>query len=259
MNIKDIDFEGLYVAQKSQSSFKPKTKEEWNSKADDLNSVVKNDLYIETLLKKIDVSECESLLDVGCGAGTVCINLKDSVKSAIAIDYAESMLDRLRQRIGEECASHIEPRLVSWEDSWEDIPPCDVVVASRSMQVADMGVALKKLNDKAKKRVYITTKAGGTFLPREIYGLLDKKVTPNPDYIYIVNILYKMGIDPRLDYIEMDDDMFSKRSEEGFLRSIEWSMGGINEGEKERLREFYATKLKDIKPKIKWALISWEK
>jgi len=259
VNILNIDFERLYKEQKQNSSFKPKTKEEWNSKAEDLNSVVKNDSYINELLKLIDTSGCESLLDVGCGVGTVCINLKDSINSIIAIDYAANMLKKLEERIEEENARNITPKLLSWDDSWEDLPMFDLVVASRSMQVSSMRDALEKLNQKAKKRVYLTTKVGGSFLPQEIMDLLDKNITPNPDYIYIVNILYSMGINPALNYIELEDYRLSIEDEDRFVGSVEWSVGELSLSEKERIREFYKNRIHTLKQTIKWAVISWEK
>ena len=36
------------------------------------------------------------------------------------------------------------------------------------MEVKDIKKALKKLNEKANKRVYITTKVGGSFIDKEI-------------------------------------------------------------------------------------------
>lgn len=258
-NLLQIDFNTLYKEQKAASSFKPKSKEEWNGKAADMDSVVKNDVYIDELLKHIDTKKCHSLLDVGCGAGTVCINLRDAFKKITAIDYSEAMIEKLKERIKNEKAKNIMPMLKAWEDDWSELGQFDVVVASRSMQVGDMREALEKLNAIAKKRVYITTKVGGSFLPPEISSLLDNKIMPNPDYIYIVNILYAMGINPKLDYIELKDNRLPLKTEEGFLNSVRWSIGELSENEEDNIREFYRSGAQTLKPKIKWALISWNK
>ncbi|MFP4485466.1 MAG: class I SAM-dependent methyltransferase [Campylobacterales bacterium] len=259
MNILDIDFNKLYIEQKSKSSFKPKTKKEWDSKASDMNSVVDGDSYIEKLMKIIDFSECKTLLDVGCGAGTVSINAKNLLESITAFDYSEEMIKKLKQRCQNGNISNITPLLHSWEQSWDSLPMCDIVVASRSMQVANMKEALLKLDSKAKKRVYLTTKVGGSFLPKEIMQLLQKEIEPNPDYIYIINILYTLGINPSLEYIELKSDRISKKSKDRFIDSIKWSIGELNEIELERLEEFYENKIDSLNPNIKWAVISWNK
>lgn len=259
MNILSIDFNKLYKEQKDTSSFKPKTKEEWDSKATDMNSVVEGDSYIDRLMEIMDFSECQSLLDVGCGAGTVSINSKDKVKDIIAFDYSDEMIKKLQERIEHGGITNIKPLVHSWEESWESLPMCDMVVASRSMQVGDMKEALLKLDSKAKKRVYLTTKVGGSFLPKEIMELLQKDIKPNPDYIYIINILYSLGINPTLEYIELKSDRISKKSKERFLASIKWSIGELSQSEIEALEKFYETKIDTLNPNIKWAVISWSK
>ena len=90
----------------------------------------------------------------------------------------------------------------AWEDSWDDIPQCDLVIASRSTAVMDMADALKKLDRTALKRVCLTNLVGGSFTDRSMAKATGRDAPSKPDYIYILNILYQMGRHPRLDYID---------------------------------------------------------
>ena len=65
LNILDIDFNRLYKEQKQSSDFKPKTKEEWDAKAGDLNKRIHQSIYNEQFLSAVNTANCETLLDVG--------------------------------------------------------------------------------------------------------------------------------------------------------------------------------------------------
>src|SRR3546814_20967178 len=68
---------------------------------------------------------------------------------------------------------------------------------------------LAKLHAKARRRVYLTHLAGGHFIDPAIQQALGRTRPAMPGYIYIINILHGMGIQPSLDYISV-----ASRSEE---------------------------------------------
>ena len=67
MNILDIDFNALYKEQKEITTFKPKTKEDWNAKAKDMDSRIHQSIYNEEFLSRVDTKGVRAywMSDVG--------------------------------------------------------------------------------------------------------------------------------------------------------------------------------------------------
>ena len=158
MNFDDIDFNKLYVEQKAASTFKMKNKDAWDTKADSMNKRVHKSIYNEQFLKLLDLSEIDSLLDIGCGVGNLSLLLASNLSKVYSLDYSSRMLELLDENAKEQNIQNIKTINKSWYDSWDEIPKTDLVIASRSMEVTDMKKALKKLNEKANKKVVISYK-----------------------------------------------------------------------------------------------------
>lgn len=179
-----------------------------------------------------------------------------------ALDYSKEMLNTLHKNAQEQKLNNIHLLNVSWYDSWEKVPHADIVIASRSMEVVDMKEALQKLHDKAKKRVYISYKVGGSFLSDEILHAMQKEVIKKPDYIYVVNVLYQMGIHAKVDFVQSEGRSTIYNSLEEFIQSVSWSIGELSHEEIQRLSHFYTDKIQYEKKGIDyvtWAVISWQK
>ncbi len=261
-NIQNIDFAALYREQKSRTDFKPKAVADWDKRAPQMRTRLMQSIYNDAFLERVDLSGCESLLDVGCGPGNLALPLAGRLKAVHALDFSSQMLQALRENAQECGADNVTTHQLSWEDAWADVPRCDVVVASRSMEVADMQTALLKLHHHAKKRVYLTYKLGGSFVEPEILEALGRTITPKPDYIYIVNILYNLGIYARIDFLPSEGKGLNWASEEEFIQSVRWSLGELSSEEIERLRAHYQQRARmqalGDRP-VNWVLMSWEK
>ncbi len=261
MNILDIDFNTLYKEQKNITTFKPKTKEDWNAKAKDMDSRIHQSIYNEEFLSRVDTKECTTLLDVGCGPGNLALRFAKKLERVYAMDYSEEMLRLLTANAASKKIENIETLQASWDDEWDSLPSADIVVASRSMEVSDMAQALAKLDTKANKRVYLSYKVGGSFVDTEILEAMGRRIHPKPDYIYIVNILYKMGINPRIDYIESENKKINFNDFDSFRESTFWSIGEMSESEIAGLKNLFEDENFRKKPQkpTYWAMISWEK
>ena len=262
MNLKHIDFNELYKEQKARTSFEPKGKDDWNKKAVNMNSKIHKSIYNEDFLSAIDLEGCETILDVGCGVGNLSLKLAPKVKKVYSMDYATSMLEYLNQNAKEQNITNIESIEGSWYDSWDDIPEADVVIASRSMEVKDMKGALEKINSKAKKRAYITYKVGGSFLDEDITTAINKDIVKKPDYIYIVNILYLMGINASVNFLRSEGRSAMYTDADSFVKSVAWSLGDLTPKEEAALIEYFNTVTPEAKERNKyvyWAMISWDK
>ncbi len=250
------------MEQKKNSTFKSKSEKDWDEKAISVSKRIYNSIYNNELINKIDFKSCDTLLDVGCGVGNISLIAAKKLKKVYSLDFSAVMLKYLKIEAKKRDIKNISTINLSWEESWKDIPNCDIVIASRSMEVTNMQKALEKLNKKANKKVYLTYKVGGSFLNDYILKYIDKKINKKPDYIYTINILYKMGINASIDFIKSEGRNRQYTNKENFVKSITWSIGELSNKEKELLREYYDKNIKEIKQNndfVCWAVISWDK
>lgn len=259
MFLDPIDFASMYKAHKSATDFKTKSAEDWDAKAADMAPRVINSPYVDDFISRMSLEPHDTVLDIGCGPGTLALALAKKVKKVIAIDYSKQMLEQLRIHAAREGIENIEALHVSWEDDWSNLPQVDIVVASRSMEVGCMHSALEKMNRHARKACYLTYKVGGSYVDEEILSAIGKEVRLKPDFWYIPLLLYTQGYLPRIDYIEAGSGSVKGESEEAFVTSLRWSLGELSQEQALRARAYY-TECQG-KPRIKpfmWAFVSWE-
>ena len=262
MTIEAIDFGRLYREHFAACARQPKTPQAWDARAEGLSSRVGHSSYAETFVARMDLSGAATLLDVGCGPGTIGLQLAGRLERVYGLDFSRAMLERLLANATARGHANVHALQCAWEDDWSAVPECDIVVASRSMQVADMADALAKLQAKARLRVYLTQRAGPRRLLPEVIALLGRRPLPPPDYIYIVNILHAMGVQPQLAYIEGNARPDMAADADDFVRSVAWSLGDLGDGEAAQLREWYARVRPEsafVPAPLRWAFISWER
>lgn len=260
-NLENIDIEKLYIQQIENSTFKSKKSEDWDKKAHSMNKHVHKSLYTKEFISKIDTNSCESMLDIGCGPGTICLAMASLLKEIYALDYSIEMLNCVKENSKNLNINNIKTIHKSWYENWDEIPNADIVIASRSMMVKDIKKALQKLNEKANKRVYLTTKVGGSFIDNEILNQLKRDIIPRPDYIYLLNVLHSMGIYAKVDFIKSENNKLECLNSKEFIEKISWSLGELSNEENEILTNYFDTTYKNSSKKdfITWAFISWEK
>lgn len=201
-SINDIDFGELY-RQHMAAVGRPKSAAVWDARAEGMTLPPPDTGYIAEFVRRMDLSGCDSLLDVGCGLGHIALAVAHRLKTVVGLDHSPRMLERFAHHAQERGLSGASTVLRSWYEDWDDVPVCDIAVASRSTAVMDMADALRKLNAKARKRVYLTSLVGGVFGDAAQLAANGQAVPPPlPDHIYIVNILHAMGIQAHVDFIE---------------------------------------------------------
>jgi SAM-dependent methyltransferase len=260
--IEAIDFAKMYKEHKKASTFKGKKAVDWDEKAESMSKRVIDSPYTAEFVSKMNLEGCESLLDVGCGPGTIALALAPKMKKVCGLDFSTGMLECFLKNAHDRGVVSAKTVHRSWEDDWGDVEEFDIVVASRSIEVKDLKDALKKLNSKAKKAVYVTYKAGGSFVDEEILEFIGKDIVTRPDYMYVLLVLREMGIYAKLDFIDTPGGSVSYEAKESFLLSLEWSVGGLEDGQKLKAEEFYDKYISAgiFKPTgFKWAFIHWEK
>jgi SAM-dependent methyltransferase len=261
MTHADIDFGQLYRDHMAAAGGREKPPEEWDARAEAMGRMAGESRYVDEFVGRMDLSGCATLLDVGCGTGAIALALAPRLQRVLGLDYSRGMLDAMMRNAAALGLDNVAPIRRAWEDDWSDVPACDIVTASRSTMVMDMADALARLDAKATKRVYLTSLVGGRFIDAEVAALLGSARPTLPDYIYIVNILYRMGRHPRLDYIENANRLAGAEDFEAFVRKAAFSLGEIDAAGRTRLRQWY-----DADPDrarrggapFRWAFISWD-
>lgn len=259
MFLEPLDFAKMYKEHKEKTIFKGKSAEDWNQKSKDMAPRMQRSSYVEDFISRMDLRGDEVVLDIGCGPGTLAVPLAKRVKKVIAIDFSQSMLDELEAYAAREGVSNILTCHIGWDDDWSVLGEVDIALASRSMEVTDMSHALAKMSAIAKKACYLTYKVGGSYVDMEIVDYIGKKIITKPDYWYIPLILYTQGHMAKVDYIATEGSIKSQ-DEEAFVASVAWSLGGLNESEEAKIREYYHAKVltQNALPKpFYWAFISW--
>jgi len=220
----DLDWRSLWK-RRDELRKKPDDAEMWNSRANELadGKRERNDTYARNFIEYLALEPSQSVLDVGCGWGTLALPLAQAGHQVIALDFAPSMLEVVETRIKQDGVKGISTKLLSWEDDWPAAglgeKSVDVAIASRSTMVKDLWGALEKLDRTARKKVAITMAT--EYAPRAFKKLgepTDEQGFFVPDYIYGVNMLLRMSAYPELRFI---DSM--KPDADGTSRFIRWA------------------------------------
>jgi SAM-dependent methyltransferase len=260
MSIDTVDFGELYRAHVARLRGHAKSRADWDDRARSMSRGIFSGAYVDGFVARLNLTGCATLLDVGCGPGTISLTVASKLEQVYGLDYSEGMLAAFVENAAARGLANATPVLRAWEDDWAGVPICDVVVASRSTQVADLEAALVKLDAHARRRVYLTHRASGRFPDPAIYAALGRNDEPPPDYIYAVNILRQLGIHPTLDYLEGENALRRCTDFDDCLRRVMWSLGELTPDEIERLRAYYERRGARIgETPMRWALVSWEK
>ncbi|UBX50768.1 methyltransferase domain-containing protein [Providencia alcalifaciens] len=263
MLIHQLDFAKMYQQHMQQAQRSRKEPEHWDKKASQMakNCANPNDPYLIRFRQLMDLTGAKTLLDVGCGPGSISLYLANQFQSVTGIDYSAGMLEMANIRAKEMNVTNAQFKTLAWEDSWDDLPKADISVASRSTLVDDLKAAMLKLNRQTNLRVYTTHTVNPTFIDEKIIREIGREVVSLPTYIYAVNILHQMGIHASVDLIK-SPNRGGFDNVDAFIDSVNWSLKDLTEEEIEKLRVYYQKQTADGKalpfPSRDWAMVSWD-
>lgn len=245
---------------------------EWDRRAADFASRNLDSPYTDQFLARFHWQPHWTVLDAGCGPGTLALPLARRVHRVTAVDYAAAMLAELSKEQQRQGLNNIRPVQAAWEDDWEKlaIEAHDVVIASRSLAVDDLEGALKKMDRFSKCLAIIGDRVGAGPFDPELFAALGRPFDPGPDYIYTLNILYRLGIHAKVDFIILDHERIYPDRQRA-IDSLLWMIPAeepLSPEEQHRLEEYADARLHP-KPDgrlalrrdtpSQWALIHWEK
>jgi len=269
MKYRDIDFNALWQEARRQKSWSGKSRADWNKKARAFAKRTSHSDYADIFVDRMHPAPEWTVLDVGSGPGTLTLPLARRVKKVTAMDYSSQMLAILKQQAEKEKLVNIETVEAAWEDDWQEIgiKTHDAVIASRSLAVDNLAAALAKMNQWARKAVFVTDRVGATPFDPEAFAAVGREFSPGPDYIYTVNILYQLGIHAKVDFISLPS-VTILASREDALALYAWMFDRLTPGEEQKLAVYVDSRLTEtpdgqyrlqLRTPAQWAFIHWEK
>lgn len=243
----------------------------WDRRAQGFSASCQRSSYAHEYLERAGIRPGETVIDMGCGSGTLALPLAAEGHLVTACDLSSGMLDRLRQQAQEAgIAERIDARQLSWLADWDDLPVADVFVASRSLYSLDLHDTILKMERHARRRVCITVatlQAPGH--DRTMLHALGRPCSEKAEFVYIVNLLMQMGRLPELSYISHVKPVFGADPAE--LRAeFEREDGPFSAEESEKLDAFIAENFVPVAGEdgvptvqrrydrhVRWAFIAW--
>lgn len=267
VNVADLDWNLLWQQEKSKKTWQEKKACDWDRKAVSFAKRTASSSYVDKFLSLLQPRPQWSILDAGCGPGTLSLPLAHMVRRVTGLDFSGKMLEILRQKAKKKGLQNITTCHGSWEDDWQklQIPRHDVAIASRSLAVHDLQAALIKLSAHAREKVVLSDRVKhGPFDP-DAFAAIGRPLRTGPDYIYTLNLLYQMGYLPTVAYIHLDETpAYSSFSEA--LSGFTWMFRDLTNDETKRLKHYVesiSTIAQDGAVTVHrrhvpiWAYISW--
>jgi len=269
MQLQDIDWNRLWRESRRRRSRKGKGERDWDNRASSFARRQSGSPYVQRFLDYLAPRPEWSVLDVGAGPGTLALPLASMVRRVTAVDFSAKMLAELGARAAAAGIETITCVKAAWEDDWQAaaIAPHDLVIASRSLSVEDLEAALTKIDQWARCRAVIADRVGAGPFDPAVFAALGRDFHPGPDYIYAVNLLYRMGIHARVDFLALEPvSVHPSRAaaEEGYR----WMLGVMTAAEERDFDCFMDARLEHLADgrwqltrsmAPTWALISWDK
>ncbi len=214
--------------------------EYWNRRAPSFAQNARETGYSQNFLRIMAAKAEWTILDVGCGAGTLALPLAGLVRQVTALDFSEVMISILEEKCRERGIANVTSRVVSWEDDWDaaGIAEHDVAIASRSLVVEDLHAALVKLHNKARQRVFISSLVGDGPFDRRIFEAIGRDLDRGPDYIYVYNLLNQMGIFADITFVMNGDSRKNYTDIEEAVKGFHWMIDNMTAEEEILLRAY---------------------
>lgn len=249
---------------------KKDSKKDWDKAAKNFHRTSKKDDYHELLFSKLILDKEDTVLDLGCGEGSITIPIAKKVKEVTGIDSSVKMLEYLNKKAQEENINNVHTIKEPLEDiSYEELGDYDVVLASRSLNgIVPIKETLETINKIANKYVFITLFGPDNWkLQNEFLEYIDKKPNEFPGYNYLFNILYNMGIYANVEKLNIKAHREYDSIEEA-MNNGKFRLDLFSSKEKEKLKEYLKRVLKkdpetgklyNVKDRADWILIWWKK
>lgn len=223
--------------------------------------------YAATLLGMLPLEEGDSVLDFGCGPGTLTVPLARAGHPVTGVDFSHEMLVQL-ERAAREAGVAVATRQLAWQDSWDTLPRAQLVVSSRSFVPDTLGEGVSKLEGRSLRSVVVTLPAGDRpWLDPRLSAAIGRRPVERSDeaFVALVNYLWALGRFPRVDYILLDRPWSCESLDE--LQRVVAGIASPQSPEEARALEDYVARHAapvgdgiwlDYRPVVRWGVVAWE-
>ncbi len=266
MDIQAIDWNEVWKNRQTRVYDDEQNQAYWDGRARSFALTTDGGDYVARFLEVVKPEPEYRVLDVGCAAGTLAVQLASRVHQVTALDISPMMLDRLQATCKQRGIQNIQPVQASWTDDWDRlaIEPHDVVIASRSLIVPDLRQAIEKLNRYAIRRVCISTPVGVGPLDPVMFQAIGRPCNFGADYIYVYNLLYQLGINANLHFIAYQENR-TYQDKDAVVTAMRHRIGELLPQEERALQEYVDRTFvcregtwQRVEPHIiRWAVMWW--
>jgi SAM-dependent methyltransferase len=214
--MNEVDWNEMWKESRRNSTWRKvfgdnDTVEYWNRRAESFNRNAgdkRGEITVDKLVKLFGIHGTSTVLDIGAGTGRLAIPFARVAKSVTAVEPSREMMKFLKMNACTEGLDNISYVHKRWGEvaAGKDIKKHDIVIACHSLSMMEIGSALAKMNELAERYACIYAFSGKrvwdfTDLWPRLYG---EKFVPGPTYIYLVNLLYSMGINVNIKLIKRE-------------------------------------------------------
>lgn len=159
----------------------------------------------EEQIRLIDANSHSTVLEIGPGVGRLTLPLAKLSAGILAVEPSQGMAAELQKRLDAESAGNVRIAVEPWQtyspqlkdDSW------DIVLASYSLFMVDVGPLLREMSRVARERVCLFVPAQKRMSPElELAVTGENLSSPHPDSVIISKIVESQGHYPELKILE---------------------------------------------------------
>jgi len=223
--------------------------------------------FVEHVMALVKIDPDETILDVGCGPGTLAIPLAARARSVTCLDISSAMLEQVQHNAEINALGNLNYLNKAWEDVTigEELAIHDVVIASRFVP-HELSRDLRKLQRAARKRVYLIWGTGIDHIDEYVYQLLGRPYRAQPGYIFPYAALYQMGIQADVTIFQSEHSYhYGPPAMDKAMADWKWGLGDLTPGEENTLKKHLmrhrntSEDVIELKSPVKqtWAVIHW--
>ena len=155
-------------------------------------------LILERMMKFIDSDS--TVLDIGAGAGAYTIPFALAAKMVTVVEPSKGQISRLMRRAERERLSNIKVINKRWEEvEEEELERYDLLNAAYCFHMPDIEMALQKMLNVTKNVLFLIALVEHSF--DDVHEIIMGKHDNSPNYIYLYNVLYQMGIPANVEIV----------------------------------------------------------
>ena len=238
-------------------------------KNQDLSARAGGTEYAQAFLDVMMADSDWTVLDIGGASGAMAIPLAQKVKTVFVAGLPHRNIDLARRQCLEQGLINLSFLPSEGERyEWDHMDEWDVVITSGAALCRNLPGTLVGLDEKARKKVFVSAPVGDGPFDRRIYEAAGRRLDMGPSFtsIYYDVIHRHLGILANIAFVSEERSGGWTNREEA-LEAQKWMFEDLTLREEERIRRFLDDHLVrtegvwrlPYERESKWAIMWWEK